>query len=70
MSVDLSHRLAKVALHSPIVDLSLAERRRLWLACERADDFTSLTADHQHLIIAAEASRAAAIEEMRRRATA
>jgi hypothetical protein len=65
MSVELSHRLARVALQPPIVDLPRPERHALWLACERAADFTDLSEHHQQLILQAEAARERAIAAKR-----
>jgi hypothetical protein len=65
MSVELSHRLARVALQPPIVELARGERHVLWLACERGKSFSDLSAHHQHLIIEAEANRARAIAAKR-----
>lgn len=65
MSVELSHRLAWVRLQPPIVNLSLSERHTLWLACERAAQFSDLTEHHQQLMLEAEAARERAIAERR-----
>jgi predicted LPLAT superfamily acyltransferase len=69
MSVELSHRLAWVAKQPPIIDLTLRERHELWLACERAAQFSDLTDRDQQRILQAEAARERAIAE-RRAATA
>ncbi len=60
MSVELSHRLAWVALQPPISRLARGERHALWLACERAAGFTDLSERQQQLILQAEAARARA----------
>jgi hypothetical protein len=65
MSVNLSHRLARVALQPPIVDLPRGERHALWLACERGGDFSDLSDRYQELILQAEAAREHAIAEQR-----
>ncbi|MGH2586409.1 MAG: hypothetical protein ACRDJE_15960 [Dehalococcoidia bacterium] len=65
MSVELSHRLARAKYYAPIVDLRWPERRALWLACERADDFTGLSEQDQQFLLEAEAARERAIAEQR-----
>ena len=68
MSVELSRQLARVR---PFLAAGLAwrERRALWLACERAAEFSDLTEQQRQLILQAEAARERAITE-RRAATA
>lgn len=65
MSVELSHRLAWIAHQPPIIDLTWPERHALWLACERAEQFSDLSDNHQQLILHAEAARARAIAQKR-----
>ena len=69
MSVELSHRLARVAHFLPTSDLIRIDRHALWLACERVKSFSDLSDEHQLLILEAEAARERAIAE-RRAATA
>ena len=64
MSVELSHRLAWVRTYLP-GDLTWMERRALWLACERAGDFSDLSEPHQQLVLRAEAAREHALAERR-----
>jgi hypothetical protein len=63
MSVELSHRLARAKYYAPIIDLSWPERRALWLACERAGDFSDLSERDQQSLLEAEAARERAIAE-------
>ena len=69
MSVELSHRLAKVAHFIRVPDLIRVDRHALWLACERAASFADLNEEQQRLILQAEAARERAIAQ-RRAATA
>jgi hypothetical protein len=66
MSVELSRRLAKVSHQPPLAFIAGPERRRIWLACERAAHFSDLSEPDQQLILAAEAARERAIAEQRR----
>lgn len=68
MSVELSRQLARIKYYAPIRDLTLSERHTLWLACERAGNFSDLSEYHQWLVSEAEAARERAIEERRRSA--
>jgi len=65
MSVELSHRLARVAHQPPVGRLDWPERRALWLACERAASFAELTEQQRRLILQAEAARERAIAAKR-----
>jgi hypothetical protein len=57
MSVDLSRRLARVALQEPIATLGYPDRRDIAYAAERAEQFNDLPERFQRLIREAEASR-------------
>jgi hypothetical protein len=65
VSVELSHRLAKVAHQPPVGYLPIKERHALWLACERAMSFSDLSEGHQQLILQAEAALERAIAAKR-----
>ncbi len=65
MSVELSHRLARVALQPPIAGLAWSERHVLWLACERGTSFSDLSERQQEMILEAEAERERAVAAMR-----
>lgn len=65
MSVELSHKLARIKYYPPIAGLPLSERHVLWLACERAAEFSDLAEGQQWLVLDAEAARERAIAEHR-----
>jgi hypothetical protein len=70
MSVELSRRLARVALQEPIATLGYPDRRDIAYAAERANEFADLPQHFQRLILEAEAARERRIAAKRARALA
>jgi hypothetical protein len=68
MSVELSRRLARVALQRPIAGLGYPDRRDIAYAAERANDFADLPERFRRLILEAEAERERRIMANRARA--
>jgi len=65
MSVELSHRVGRIALQKPFVSLSYAERRFIGNAAFHAATFEELPDRYQRIILESEATRERAIAALR-----
>ncbi len=65
MSVELSHRVGRIALQKPFVSLSYAERRFIGNAAFHAATFEELPDTYQRIILESEATRESAIAALR-----